>query len=688
MFSFLNSTVLFAAAAALIPLIIHLFSRRKVKVVEFSSLKHLKAMQRRQVRKLKIRQLLLLLLRMLIILLIVMAFARPTSEGGSLGSHASVSAVIVLDNTASMNRYVADGNLYELAVARVEKLLDSFGESDLVCLMPIISSGSSASPEFASAAAARKLLRETTVTAKSTNLGAVLESACELIGDDANLNKELYLVSDRQTNLLPDSNPLENCDARVYFLDLPLETIQNVGLTRIDFGGQLILPGHDFELSATVKNYSGSSFEHLIASLFIDGNRVSQVDFSIEADKETVVRFERSVSRTGFHSGYVEISDDPYMEDNRFYFSFRIPERFNLLIVGSDAASQLIKLALSPSADLNQYWSIKQVSAEELAGVNFFDYDVVFIPETPRISPTYLKRLEGFVLSGRALFMGLSALSDVDQVNNSWSALTGVTVTEPIKTAVSRAGFYSFQSFDASHPVFSIFELTQGELPEVHFYSLPKVTTDESARVLMRFTGNRAALVESQYGQGKVISFVGPISPEYSDLTSHAFFVPFVSRIAEYLASDLSTFDLDILTDDNIIRSVAVAGSIEAALEITQPDSATYRVVPMEQQGSLVINPSPTDQAGVYHVRYLGKEIDRFAANADPLEGDLHRLAVDDMATGLGLSESASIEYESDITEEVTEARFGREMWQLFLWLAALIIAVELILSRSTPVEE
>ena len=48
MFSFLNATALFAAAAALIPLIIHLFSRRRVKIVEFSSLKHLKAMQRRQ----------------------------------------------------------------------------------------------------------------------------------------------------------------------------------------------------------------------------------------------------------------------------------------------------------------------------------------------------------------------------------------------------------------------------------------------------------------------------------------------------------------------------------------------------------------------------------------------------------------------------------------------------------------
>ena len=106
MFSFLNTTFLLAAAAALIPLIIHLFSKRKVKTVEFSSVRHLKAMQKRQVRKLKIKQYLLLLLRMLIILLVVLAFARPTTKSNSVGAHAAVTGIIVLDNSGSMNRYV------------------------------------------------------------------------------------------------------------------------------------------------------------------------------------------------------------------------------------------------------------------------------------------------------------------------------------------------------------------------------------------------------------------------------------------------------------------------------------------------------------------------------------------------------------------------------------------------------
>ena len=141
MFGFLNSTVLLAAAAALIPLLIHLFSRRRVKVVEFSSLKHLKQMEKRQLRRLKIRQWLLLILRMLIVLAAVLAFARPTLKEGSIGSHAAVAAVILFDNSVSMDRSVADGNLMELARRRTQQLIETFTQSDQVALVPLDRSG-------------------------------------------------------------------------------------------------------------------------------------------------------------------------------------------------------------------------------------------------------------------------------------------------------------------------------------------------------------------------------------------------------------------------------------------------------------------------------------------------------------------------------------------------------------------
>ncbi|MCK4302231.1 MAG: BatA domain-containing protein, partial [candidate division Zixibacteria bacterium] len=405
MFSFLNSTVLVAALAALVPLIIHLFSKRRVMIVEFSSLRHLKAMQKRQVRRLKIRQLLLLILRMLIILLVVIAFARPTMTGGAIGSHAAVSAAILLDNSGSMDRYVSDGNLFEIARKRTKELLGTFGEADEVVLIPLAEDAETAAAglRLSSSAVALKQLQQFTAGSAVADLESALDKASDLLGQATSLNKEIHVITDRQRCSLPERTvPIES-DTRVVLMDLPDEGNENCGITAVDFGGQLLIPGHDFDVTATVKNYGSSDRADLIASLFLDGNRVAQTDVKAAAGQETVARFTRSVSRTGFHSGWVELSDDKFRGDNLYYFSFHIPNRFNLLIVRGEAAADFISLALVPSRSINQYWSVKEVDPENLSGVSFRDYDVVVLSGAPDLQGVYVDRLAAYVDRGGSL---------------------------------------------------------------------------------------------------------------------------------------------------------------------------------------------------------------------------------------------------------------------------------------------
>ncbi len=689
MFNFLNSTVLFAAAAALIPLIIHLFSKRKVKVIEFSSLKHLKAMQRRQVRRLKIRQLLLLIIRMLIILLVVLAFARPTTESGNVGSHASVSAVVLFDNSASMNRYVADGNLFDLARDRTRKLLETFGEADEVHLVALADQVGQLQPaSFSPPVIAMEQLQQIAPAYNDADLAGGLHKAAEMLGKAVNLNKELYIVTDRQRTSLPDSSILNRLEASIYFVDLPLQTNDNIGITGLDFGGQLILPGHDFTVTARIKNYSGDDQENIIASLFIDGNRVAQSDFDAPGDEETAVRFTRAVSSTGFHSGYIELSDDKYQNDNRYYFSFRIPERSNLLVIDGDHTGGLISLALAPSSDINQYWSVKLTDPANLSGINFWDYDVIFLTGAPMLSDTYTGRLKAFVGQGRSLFITYGPQTDTGYFNTTWSSLTGVIYDAPVPRTFTRAGYYSLGSLELDHPVFSVFDFTDSRPPEIKFYALPSMHLAPGARTLMRFTGDRPALVESQYQDGKVLTFTAPIDARFSDLTGHAFFVPFVSRIAEYLATDLSSYDLRLYCGTNISRSVSVKGSLASSLLLIAPDTSQYAVAPQEEQGALVLRITRANMPGIYRVMYGGREIDRFAANVSPEESDLSAVDRDQFATAIGAERMNILPADVEIASVISEFRFGKELWHIFVWLALLLIAVEIILSRGAKVQE
>ena len=69
--------MLFGLAAAAIPVLIHLLNFRKLRTVEFSSLRFLKELQRSSIRRIRIRQWILLALRTLLIVALVLAFSRP-----------------------------------------------------------------------------------------------------------------------------------------------------------------------------------------------------------------------------------------------------------------------------------------------------------------------------------------------------------------------------------------------------------------------------------------------------------------------------------------------------------------------------------------------------------------------------------------------------------------------------------
>jgi len=605
-----------------------------------------------------------------------------------VGSHAAVSAVILVDNSSSMGQQVPDGTLFDLARKRTGELLASLGPADQVCIIPLSRAYDEPPTVFGSVAAARKRLDRLALSGSPADMQTAGKAARRLLDEAASLNRELYIVTDRQNNTLPAQPVFSDLNTKIYLVDLPLTGSDNRSVIAVNLGGQLIQPGIDFDITATIKNYDNEPTEDLIASCFLDGRRVAQVGFHIDASAETTVRFTRSVSRGGFHSGFVEISDDAFPADNRQYFSFNIPERFNLLLVDADEASQLIRLALAPTDMNRQNWTVKTAAPDELAGIDFFDYDVLMLVGAPNLTETYFNRVREFARRGRSVFVAYGAQTDIAAFNRLYTPLTGVQYDEPVRRQFSRAGYYAVQSFDLDHPIFSIFSFKNNEPPKLKFYTLPRMHIVDSSRVLMWFTGNRPALVEKHVGAGRVLTFTGPLAPDYTDLPSHAFFVPFISRIAEHLASGLSSLDLDLYTGRPIVRSLVFTGAVVDPIEMITPDSSRFFIVPKENQDALVVNARPTDFPGLYHLRYRGREIDRFAVNLEPDESDLAAVDPEQFATALGADAYVLLSAGSSVAAEIATARVGKELWPVFMWIAIILLAVEMILGRGAASKE
>jgi hypothetical protein len=685
MFNFLNSAVLVAAAAALIPLLIHLFSKRRVRIVDFSSLKHLKEMQKRQVRRIKIRQLLLLLLRMLIILAAVLAFARPATRGGYVGSHAGVSSVVLLDRSASMQRQTRDGELFELARSRAGQLLKNFGQSDEVALIPFGERPEfPAGERFFSADVAGNVLDETTAGSETGNLGEAYTRAVEMLSGAKNLNKELYLLTDRQLNSLPDTPSTTSGGITYYLADLPVEIDGNCGIVGIDMGGQLIEVGSEFNVKAEIRNYDARDKSELLASMFIDGTRVMQSEFRVDGNERTTVGFRHAVSRTGFHSGWIEISDDDFLPDNRYYFTFRIPDQFNVLIVDGDGGGEIIKLALVPSEKLSRYWSVKSVRPDMLASIRLRDYDVVIVSGPKNMGAAETSRLLNFVDAGGGLFFIIGPLTDMEYYNRFWSGRTGVSLRAPVPDNFTGAGYYTLEQFDYGHIIFSPFaELFAEEIPTFKFYALPGLSDTRDNRDLAYFSNGAPAMAETGFWLGKIILFTSPFLPRYTDIASHSFFVPLVIRTIEYLSNDLSAYEADNFVGENLIRTVGGNETETESIRLVAPDDRNYQIVGTEQTGQMIYNCRPIDLPGIYRLYNGDKLVDQFPVNVPADEGDLSVVDAKRLMTSLGAGEFRTIPYDSNPERIVTEARFGRELWKVILWAAAVLMLVEMIFARE-----
>src|SRR3954465_15070799 len=96
--SFLAPLMLWGAAAAAIPIAIHLFFRSRYRTVPWAAMKFLLTSVEQTSRRLKFQELLLLLLRVCVLVLLAVAFARPISSvvrGAGRGD--AVDAVFVFD---------------------------------------------------------------------------------------------------------------------------------------------------------------------------------------------------------------------------------------------------------------------------------------------------------------------------------------------------------------------------------------------------------------------------------------------------------------------------------------------------------------------------------------------------------------------------------------------------------------
>lgn len=693
MLTFLNSAILVGLAAVAIPILIHLFTRKKVKTVYFSSLRFLKELQKQKIRRLKIRQILLLIVRTLIILALILVFARPaikTFTASALESGAKITAVIILDNTLSMGREVEGQRLLDKAKKQALDIVDRLRPGDEIYLIypqdpPVMAHQG---PRY-NTDAVKELIAETELSFHKTDYLSALSMANDLMESSNNINKEVYLIGDMQRNglrLASSADGVKFLGAGVNLFLLPVQSAnsEDLDILNVKLGNQILEKDKVVEVETEIRNNGNRPAKDRLAHLFVNGKRVGQQ--AIDVDEASLARalFRMIPDRTGLQSGFVMLEDDDLLDDNRRYFTFRILDQIPVLIVtGHKSDAHYLEMAFQPEAKSVSYIRSNQIDYTKLTETNLEDYRALIFSNVPQIDNAASLKLQRFVANGGGLMVFLG-----DDVNpRNYNEYIQKKLNLPLLTETygnpSDNQFLSLGKIDFSHPIFrGVFEGKADQIASPHIQFALHVRSDKPLDKIMEYSNGAPFLFESQYQQGRILYFTTGLSRDWSDLVYRGIFVPLLHRCVTYLAGGTSNERNEVLVGDEITYMPDRKYS-DSELVMQKPDDSAVNIKPEVTKGEYLVRFKDTELPGIYTLKSGQTQVAQWAVNYDPAELETNAFKTDELKKYVAGDHIIEISDTGQIAEKLERTRYGHELWKQLVWIALVLLIVEALLMRE-----
>lgn len=692
MLTFLNSAVLIGVLAVAIPILIHLFTRQKIKIVNFSSLRFLKELQKQKIRRLKIRQILLLILRALLILMLILAFSRPAlknAPSASLESGAQLTAVIILDNTLSMGLEHEGRMLLEVAKKRALEIVNLMRPGDeLYLLYP------GAPPVFAHDGAKynldsmKELIENTELAYTATDYIGALSLAFAIMSGSKNINKEIYLIGDLQKNGLKkavesDGGARFGEDVNLFLLPVSSSRAENLTITNVRIGNQILEKGKVIEVDAVIKNNSQQSVKNKLVHLFVNGKRVGQNAIDLEANASTKVVFRLVPDRTGRQSGFVLLEDDGLVMDNRRYFTFNIPDEIPVLMVGNhESDTYFLRLALSPDDDLTSYIKAKSILTPQLSQESLDAYKMIILSNVARLDYVEASKLQKFVADGGGLLVFLGADVDLRNYNENLHKKLNLPLLAESITSENENQFLSLGKIDFSHPIFKdVFE-DEKNVVSPHFRFAVSLKAEKSINTIMEFSNGAPFLFEASFQNGRIMYSTSGIVNDWSDLALRGIFVPLVNRSVSYLAGTGAETKDEFLIGEELTFNPE-SQSFNPDMNMVKPDGNEVKIKPEVLKGQYFLQFVETDLPGIYQIVHKDKSLAQWAVNFDPSEAEITMFDPEELQKITHPVEWTVIKNQENVAGMLTESRFGRELWKYFAGAALLLLVAEMLLFRE-----
>jgi hypothetical protein len=400
---FANAPLLFGLAAASLPILIHLFNRRKFREVEWAAMRFLLAALRKNSRRIRIEQWLLLLVRMMVVVAVVLAMARPYLESfGNVITGRRTHRVLVIDASLSMGYNSGGTSRFDRAKGLAAQLVKDSRRGDAVSVVlmgapPRVVIGEPS----ANLEAVKKEVDELSQAHGGVDLPATFEAIDRVLDASTIDQKEVVFITDLQaTSWRPSASgagdgwkkvlaKLEERQPRSVLIDLGRPGEENLAITALSLEAPVVTVGSQVRIRAVVKSFGKTKVDGLRVRLTVDGRLGPEESRDFLPGEEAAFHFAHQFTDPGDHLLEVTIDDDPLTLDNHRWLVVPVRESLNVLLVDGhfksepyQAETDYLAQALNPSEappGSSTAFKTEVISESQLARHELAAYDAVVL---------------------------------------------------------------------------------------------------------------------------------------------------------------------------------------------------------------------------------------------------------------------------------------------------------------------
>ena len=718
--SFLNPAMLFGMTALAIPIIVHLLNRRRFKKIQWAAMRFLQVSLERNQRRMKVEDWILLLLRMAIVALIALAASRPATDWlKSKGLSSKVTASVIIDSSASMLKKDASEQENRFSIARkiADEVLNSLPKGSATSMvLGANSSGKGIKEPTHDMGRAQKVLGESKATHRGSDLFPAIQSAITTMQDRPSSQKELVIITDgeasawRQYEAITRSLDQSKKDTNAIIVLVGKDPDENLAITRLDQKTPIASVDQPVRLAVEVTNFGNAEANDVEVQMSINEEPIGDpavIEAIPPGESRTITTFVE-LSNPGYQriSSKINVNDALETDNSREIVIRGINKARALLVDGqpgrdiTESETFFLQNALVPvPPELTDsfFLGADRISIGDLASAPLSDYRAIFLANVSDFPEEFLPDLINFVESGGGLVIFPGENINVSFYNKTLhekAQLLPATFGQIIPEQ-GQENTLTIQASGYNHPLVDLWNdpgagtLSNVKTLKAYKLLLGDTLSKNKATVALRYNDGSAAVVESDYGLGKVYQFSSTADTDWNDLPVQPAFLPIVHRV---FGSILSKQDsgININVGETFIRKGPSSWTGKRAT-ISYNDSPTAsEISATEDTNGSSIEYNDINESGIYSLTIHDPfELIQFSASGDPRESSPETLSD---AQKERLREVSLKFLETTDPQEISAAlnreRKGAELWPVLLLIAALITVLELFLSQKFSQEK